>query len=89
VKEDLELTVTATSYAGTGPRLSLSGSAAKATEDAKPRSGGKAVITAPDGLPKKEDGSVDFKKMSPAQKLAYSRQRIQSDLVTTNGNSRA
>jgi hypothetical protein len=34
------------------------------------------------GIPAKNDGTPDFSKMSPAQKLAYSRQRIKADLVS-------
>ena len=48
-----------------------------------------AVVTAPaaavpgggNGFPKKADGSPDFSKMSPAQKVALARQRIKSDIV--------
>jgi hypothetical protein len=76
LKSDLELTITATSYAGTGSSVSLSGAPPKA----------KAVTTTTlANLPKNSDGAVDFKKMSPAQKVAYSRQRIQADLVKSNG----
>src|SRR4051794_37606907 len=42
LKKDLELTVTATSYAGTGSSVSLAGSTRKARDSAKPRSGGKS-----------------------------------------------
>src|SRR5688572_8079014 len=77
LKDDLALTTTATSYAGTGSSVSLTGSATKAIHSVKPASRG--------GFPKTSDGAPDFKKMSPAQKVAYSRQRIQSDLVRANG----
>jgi hypothetical protein len=72
LKDDLELTVTATSYAGTGTAVSL-------TRSVKPAGSGE--------FPKTANGSPDFKKMSPAQKVAYSRQRIQSDL-SKSGNGR-
>lgn len=121
LKDDMELTVTASSYAGTGATVSVGGttSTAKAAEAAKPRSGGtskpkvtfsnaaprpgsarpapasptgnvvaRTVVASPDGFPKRSDGSPDFKQMSAAQKLAYSRQRIQSDLAKANGNAR-
>jgi hypothetical protein len=120
LKDDMELTVTASSYAGTGPTVSVGGASSKpkVAEPAKPQSGGsgkpkvtfsntapragavrpapapqgavvaKSVIPSADGFPKKSDGSPDFKQMSPAQKLAYSRQRIQSDLTKANGNGR-
>jgi hypothetical protein len=66
--------------------VTLSGTAAPApAATAKSATG----VPASDGFPKKADGSVDFKQMSPAQKLAYSRRRIQSDLAKANGNSRA
>lgn len=84
LKSDLELTTTATSYAGTGPSVSLTASAPKATQRAKPQSGGKPAATA---FPMTANGSPDFKKMSPTQKLAYSRQRIQSDLSKANGRA--
>lgn len=41
-----------------------------------------------DGLPKKADGSPDFRSMTAAQKLAYSRRRIQND-IARNGNGAA
>ena len=121
LKDDMELTVTASSYAGTGATVSVGAAASKASaaEPAKPQSGGpkakvtfsntapragaarpapaatpapnvvaKTVIPSADGFPKKSDGSPDFKQMSPAQKLAYSRQRIQTDLAKANGNGR-
>jgi hypothetical protein len=117
LKDDLELTVTASSYAGTGPTVSLAGATSKATpaQAAKPQSGGArpkvtfsnraaapgaatraaaapapatAVIPSPDGFPKKPDGGVDFAKMTSAQKVAYSRQRLQNDLSRANGNGR-
>jgi hypothetical protein len=77
LKEDMQLTETATSYAGTGSTVSLN-NPAKATAAsviAKP-----AVATA---FPAKSDGSPDFSKMNGAQKLAYSRQRIKSDLASS------
>lgn len=64
LKDDLELTVTASSYAGTGTMVSLS-KASKST------------------------GEPDFKKMSAAEKVAYSRQRIRADVAKANtGNGR-
>src|SRR5687768_192427 len=114
LKDDMELTVTASSYAGTSvpaassagkpkpaesvkpqgagakPRVTFSNIAPRASVAAKPTAApaAKAVPASPDGFPKKADGSVDFKQMSPAQKLAYSRRRIQSDLAKANGNGR-
>jgi len=55
LKDDLELTSTATSYSGSGSTVSLSKSA-KVTTDAAP----------------------DFKAMTPAQKVAYARQRLRT-----------
>lgn len=88
LKEDLELTLTTSSYAGTGARVALTASKTKTKESAKSDAAGRPVTPAADGLPKRPDGSIDFKKMSPAQKVAYSRQRIQSDLAKANGNAR-
>jgi hypothetical protein len=103
LKEDMESTTQATSYAGTGatpvkpsaapaatavkpkPRVTVSTSA-----PAFPRRGQAAVAAAApvaggDGLPKKSDGSVDFSRMTPAQKVAFARQRIKND-IARNGN---
>ena len=105
LKEDLESTTQATSYAGTGsggakatpspvatavkprPRVTVSTSA-----PAFPRRGQAAVaapVVAPvsggDGFPQKYDGSPDFSKMTPAQKVALARQRIKND-IARNGN---
>src|SRR3954462_8690543 len=68
LKEDLELTTTATSYAGTGSTVSLSA----------PKSAGLAtsVASKSPNIPTKPDGFPDFRKMTSAQKVAYSRQRI-------------
>jgi len=73
LKDDMELTTTATSYAGTGSTVSLSG--------AKEKKVSSATIAAPANIPTKGDGSPDFAKMTSAQKVAYSRQRITADVV--------
>jgi hypothetical protein len=41
------------------------------------------------GFPKKADGSPDFSKMSSGQKVAFARQRIQSDMARHNGDGDA
>ncbi len=90
LKEDLELTSTATSYAGTGSAVSLSGSAAKKEPaSAKPAAPRGTVIAAPAAasFPKRGDGSIDFKKMTSTQKVAYARQRIAADVVKGNGQT--
>jgi hypothetical protein len=90
LKSDMELTTTATSYAGTGSSVSLTGSATKAQDAAKSGDAAKAA-SAPAvaaSFPTTAGGAPDFKKMTPAQKLAYSRQRIQSDLTKSGGNGR-
>ncbi len=144
LKDDLQLTTTATSYAGSGSTVSLAKSLAKppAAAAAKPpgptkpfapaRPAGPAAersrpkvtfggsfagparpgpgpeaaakpsapptpAAAPppspsaagaNGIPMKEDGSPDYKAMTPAQKLALSRWRIQADL-SRNGDGRS
>ena len=67
LKEDMELTTTATSYAGAGNTVGSNGKAVK------------TAVAPAASLPRKADGSMDFKTMTPAQKVAYSRQRIQKD----------
>lgn len=100
LKDDLEQTVTASSYAGGSS--SPPSSAAKpppAKPAFKPRvtesspikaAGAPATAAKPtvvltavpaNGFPQKADGSPDFAKMTPAQKVAYSRRRIQTDLA--------
>jgi hypothetical protein len=64
LKEDMELTTTATSYAGTGSTVSLSGSSEK--KSPAPRIAGKAA----------DGNGPDFKKMSTAEKVAYARSRL-------------
>jgi hypothetical protein len=125
LKSDLELTSTATSYAGTGNAVVVPGTVGKkvpaapkappaplsspkfeagqtgagtrakpgvtVSTSAPPAAAAKpAPVATPggNGLPLKADGSPNFKQMSPAQKVAYARQRIQSDLAR-NGNGAA
>src|SRR3954469_25447443 len=53
LKADMELTVTATSYAGTGSSVGFTGSATKALESAKPQGGGaKPKVTFSGSAPK-------------------------------------
>ena len=66
LKEDLQSSSTATAYSGT-----TSASAAKPSPVVS-----RTVIPAAAPPPLKADGSPDFKKMTAAQKVAYSRQRI-------------
>ena len=80
LKHDLELTTTATSYSGSGSSVSLSGS-----EKGKKAEVKTVVQPAPAGYPKAANGALDFKKMTPAQKVAYSRERIRADLPRGNG----
>jgi hypothetical protein len=50
---------------------------------------GPSTVVAPaptnGGLPKKADGSPDFSKMTPAQKVAYARERNR-EAIARNGN---
>src|SRR5205085_9702564 len=63
LKDDLELTTTATSYAGTGSTVSLS--------PPKPAGLATSVASKSPSPPTKPDGSPDLKKMTTAQKAAY------------------
>ena len=82
LQDDLALTTAASAYAGTSappskPSAKPNGSALVAKSVvAKP-----AAATTESNLPLTASGNPDFKKMSPAQKVAYSRQRIRSDLA--------
>ena len=86
LSDDLQLTTTATSYAGTGSGVSL----AKSEKSEKPAAK-TAVIAAPAKVtgvfPTGSDGAPDFKKMTSAQKVAFARQRIKADLTRSNGQS--
>ena len=62
IKEDMELTINASSYAGTSAAASV----------AKPQAAGM--------MQQKSNGAPDFKTMTPAQKVAYARQRIKADV---------
>jgi hypothetical protein len=122
LKDDSELTTTATSYAGTGSTVSMSGrgveqKAAPTTKPGGPNAPKKfkiteSLIAAParraavpptpagastgpkpaavstgatgNGFPTGADGRPDFKSMTPAQKLAYARRRIQADIQRSN-----
>jgi hypothetical protein len=76
LKKDMELTTTATSYSGGGSAVSL----------AKPAAAPSAVIAKP-SFPTTGEGRPDFKKMTTAQKVAYSRERIRADLSRSNSDS--
>ena len=77
LKDDMQLTTTATSYAGSGSSVSI-----PQTRTAKPQAAKTLVIAKP--------GAPDFKSMTSAQKVAYARQRIKADLARhSEGNSRA
>lgn len=93
LKEDMELTTTATSYAGTASAVSMAAKpegAKKAPKRIESKSApATAVIAAPSAYPTTSDGSLDFKQMTSAQKVAYARQRIRSDLSRGQGNGRA
>ena len=91
LKEDMEATSTVTSYAGGGGgtvAASAKPLAAKKADGVRAVQG-KTGSTNSVTFPKRSDGAIDFKKMTPAQKVAYSRDRIRSDMGSGNGNSRA
>ena len=94
LKEDMAATTTATSYAGAG----TAGAGGSAAASAKPQAAKPAqlksapassVIATPVAYPKLSNGAIDFKKMTPAQKVTYSRDRIRNDLGKANGNGKA
>jgi hypothetical protein len=86
LKDDMELTTTATSYAGTGSSVLLAGKPGHAPKKlVEPKSARTASIPAPAAIPIRTDGSPDFKKMTSAQKVAYARDRIRAD-VSRNGD---
>lgn len=87
LKEDMELTTTATSYAGTGSAVPVGRKSPKSEESRSTPAA--AVIAAPSAYPTRSDGSVDFKQMTSAQKVAYARYRIRADLSRGEGNGRA
>jgi hypothetical protein len=90
LKADMELTTTATSYAGGGSTVSMTGSSEKKASGSSQSSGTgvevKAAVIANPAFPTKSDGSPDFKKMTAAQKVAFARERIKSDLARANGD---
>ena len=92
LKDDLELTTTASSYSGSTSAVSLSsGGAAKpaaAAAVARPAPAPAQKPAAGNGWPTLANGSPDFKKMSAAQKVSFSRQRIQNDLQKANGDGK-
>jgi hypothetical protein len=124
LKDDIELTATATSYAGTGSAVSLAKPQAASARKPPPTRTGSlsgtqrrpvrvteslsapvpkprpapeaprvvapAILPTADGLPKKSDGSPDFAKMTPAQKVTYARRRIHNDMARNgNGNGQS
>jgi hypothetical protein len=92
LKDDMELTATATNYAGTGSTVSLASRPGQAGTKAAVESKAvraTAIIPAPATYPSLTDGSIDFKKMTSAQKVAYARYRIRMDLSRGDGNGKA
>jgi hypothetical protein len=83
LKADMELTTTATSYSGGGSTVSMSGAQKKEAATAA-----KTAVIGKPSFPVNSDGRPDFKKMTTAQKVAFARERIKSDLVKGSGNAR-
>jgi hypothetical protein len=79
----MELTTTATSYSGDGSTVSMSGAEKKEASQAV-----KTAVIGKSAFPVNSDGRPDFKKMTTAQKVAFARERIKSDLVKGSGNAR-
>jgi hypothetical protein len=94
LKDDLELTSTATSYSGSGSTVSLSSAPPQqaTAQSAKRQAAVKSTVIAAPAAPKASapNGQPDFKKMSAAEKVAYARKRIQDDLAraSNTGNGR-
>ena len=78
LKDDMELTTTATSYAGTGSTVSVASTAPAAKTQATVKT---AMIPKPSSAV-----APDFKSMTSAQKVALARERIKSDLTRGNGD---
>jgi hypothetical protein len=74
LKDDMELTSTATSYAGSGANVSLAPAPIKTA--VKPQADVKTAV-----IPKPSAASPDFKSMTSAQKVALARARIKDDLA--------
>ncbi len=91
LKADLELTSTATSYSGTGSTVAVPGPKPEAPKPAAPTPAPelKTAVLAKPSFPTKPDGTPDFKKMTPAQKVAFARDKIKSDLTRANGDAPA
>lgn len=83
LKADMELTTTATSYSGGGSTVSIRGAGKKEAATAA-----KTTMIGKPAFPVTSEGRPDFKKMTAAQKVAFARERIKSDLAKTNGSSR-
>lgn len=87
LKEDMQLTVGASSYAGgaAAPKRAARAAARPAARAAAAKPQGAVVATAM--IPMTPNGTPDFKRMTAAQKVAYSRQRIGANLGK-GGNGR-
>jgi hypothetical protein len=91
LKDDLELTVTASSYAGTTVAPTPS-PAARSVVGATPASRSPSPHPSPGGRggnATRSDNTPDFKKMTSAEKVAYARARLKSDVARdASGNGR-
>lgn len=103
LKEDLELTSTATAYSGTTTTVTTATPHVNAGPRSQPMPTGtphanaglkresattpeiKTAVLPNPAFPTRSDGTPDFKSMTPAQKVAFARQRIKSDLARANG----
>jgi hypothetical protein len=95
LKDDLQITDQAMSYAGSTkpttaataarPRVTMStGGAAGVARTARPTTAPPVVATAV--VPKPSNGNADFSKMSSAEKVAYARRRIKDDIARGNSD---
>jgi hypothetical protein len=79
LKDDLELTSTATNYAGTGSSVSLAPAKSNHTAQKPQKSGSSAQETPRNApIPRLPDGTPDYRNMTPAQKVSLARKSLRA-----------